>query len=117
MTTFSQKFNDLVKVTLSEQQRLKTETESKINDENIQDMDESAKSQNFFQDINSNGKKYTTTRIKSRNFISNIAYVGNNKEDYYNKNFILDVYLLLAKNLNPFSLDRKLADKTKHEMI
>ena len=80
-------------------------------------MDESAKSQNIFQDINSNGKKYTTTRIKSRNFISNFAYVGNNKEDYYNKNFIFDVYLLLAKNLNPFSLDRKLADKTKHEMI
>ena len=117
MTTFNQKFNDLVKVTLSEQQRLKTETESKINDENIQDMDESAKSQNFFQDINSNGKKYTATRIKSRKFVSNIAYVGINKEDYCNKNFIFDVYLLLAKNLNPFSLDRKLADKTKHEMI
>ena len=52
-----------------------------------------------------------------RNFLSNIAYVGINREDYYNKNFIFDVYLLLTKNLNPFSLDRKLADKTKHEMI
>ena len=62
-------------------------------------------------------KKYTTTRIKSRNFLSNITYVGINKKDYYNKNFIFDVYLLLTKNLNPFSLDRKLADKTKHEMI
>ena len=63
------------------------------------------------------GKKYTTTRIKSRKFLSNIAYVGVNKEDYYNKNFIFDVYLLLTKNLNLFSLNRKLADKTKHEMI
>ena len=62
-------------------------------------------------------KKYMTTRIKSRNFLSNITYVGINKKDYYNKNFIFDVYLLLTKNLNPFSLDRKLADKTKHEMI
>ena len=62
-------------------------------------------------------KKYTTTRIKSRNFLSNITYVGINKKDYYNKNFIFDVYLLLTKNLNPFSLDRNLADKTKHEMI
>ena len=43
--------------------------------------------------------------------------MGTNKEDYYNKNFIFDVYLLLTKNLNPFSLDRKLADKTKHEII
>ena len=46
-----------------------------------------------------------------------IAYAGINKEDYYNKNFIFDVYLLITKILNPFSLDRKLADKTKHEMI
>ena len=81
-------------------------------------MDESAKSQDFFQDYdNTIGKRYTTTRIKSRNVLSNIAYVGINKEDYYNENFVFDVYLLVTKNLNPFSLDRKLADKTKHEMI
>ena len=83
----------------------------------MQDMDESAKSQDLFQDNNAIRKKYTTTRIKSRNLLSNIAYVGINKEDYYNKNILLDVYLLLTKNLNPFSLDRRLADKTKHEMI
>ena len=38
-------------------------------------------------------------------------------EDYYNKNSIFDVYLLLSKNLNSFSLNRKFTDKTKHEMI
>ena len=80
-------------------------------------MDESATSQDIFQDNNAIGKKYTTTRIKSRNFLSNIAYAGINKEDYYNKTFKFDVYLLLTKNLNPFLLDRKLADKTKHEMV
>ena len=40
-----------------------------------------------------------------------------NKDDYYNKNFVSDVYLLLTRNLNPLSLDRKLADKAKHEII
>ena len=80
-------------------------------------MDKSAKSQDFFQDNNALGKRCTTTRIKSRNFLSNIAYLGINKEDYYNENFLFDVYLLITKNLNPFSLDRKLTDKTKHEMI
>ena len=80
-------------------------------------MDESATSQDIFQDNNAIGKKYTTTRIKSRNFLSNIAYAGINKEGYYNKTFKFDVYLLLTKNLNPFLLDRKLADKTKHEMV
>ena len=33
------------------------------------------------------------------------------------KIFTFDVYLLITKNLNPFSLNRKLADKNKHDMI
>ena len=86
-------------------------------EENIQVMDKSVKKQDFFQDNNALGKRYTTARIKSRNFISNIAYVSIIKEDYYNENFVFDMYLLITKNLNPFMLDRKLEDKTKHEMI
>ena len=96
MTTFNQKFNELVKVTLSQKQQIQDEINS---NENILDMDESAKSQDFFQDNNAIGKKYTTTCIKLRNFLSDIAYVGINKEDYYNRNFVVDVYLLLTKNL------------------
>ena len=107
-------FNELVKANLSERQQLDDQTDS---DENIQVVEESAKSQDFFQDNNALKKRYMTTRIKSRNSLSNIAYVGINKEDYYNENFIFDVYLLVTKNLNPFSLDRKLVEKNKHEMI
>ena len=107
-------FNELVKANLSERQQLDDQLDS---DENIQVVEESAKSQDFFQDNNALEKRYMTTRIKSRNSLSNIAYVGINKEDYYNENFIFDVYLLVTKNLNPFSLDRKLAEKNKHEMI
>ena len=117
MTTFSQSFNSLVEATLQvENKEIKTETETDNNNETI-DMDESAKNQDFFQDNKAIKVKYTTTRIKSRNFLSNIAYVGINKEDYYNKNFIFHIYLLVTKNLNPFSLDRKLAHKTKYEMV
>ena len=52
-------------------------------DENrqVMDMDESAKSQDFFQDNNAIKVKYPTTRRKSRNVLSNIAYIGINKED------------------------------------
>ena len=60
-------------------------------------MDESAKSPDFFQgnksSVEKTERKYTTTRIKSLNFLSNISYVGLNKEDFYNENFIFDVYL------------------------
>ena len=61
--------------------------------------------------------KYSPTRIKSRNFLSNISYTGINKTNFYNENFILDVYILLVKNLNLFSLQRKTPDKLKHEMV
>ena len=61
--------------------------------------------------------KYLPTRVKSRNFLSNISYNSVSKSDFYNENFILDVYILLVKNLNPFSLQRKISDKFKHEMI
>ena len=117
METFNQNLNELVKATWAEQQHIKTETTNETNDKNIHEMDESAKSQDFFQDNNAIGKTYTTTCTESRSFLSNIAYVGINKEYYYNRNLIFDVYFLLTKNLNPFSLDRKLADETKHEMI
>ena len=61
--------------------------------------------------------KYSTTRIKSRNFLLNIAYTGINKNDFYNESFILDVYVLIVKNSNPFSLNRKMSDKMKHKMV
>ena len=110
MTTFSigDRFNELVKDTLSEKQTLTEQTD------NVEMIDKSAKSQDFFQYNKPSERKYTTTRIKSRNFLSNIAY---DKEDFYSENFNFDVYLLVTKNLNPFSLDRKLGDKNKHEMI
>ena len=83
--------------------------------------DKSAKNRNFFQDNNAvkqeSNKPYTTTRIKSRNFLSNISCIGVTKQDFYNKNFVFDVYVLLTKNLCPFSLGRKISDANKHDMI
>ena len=56
------------------------------NSDNVQQkvIDGSAKSPDFFQDNKPSKRKYTTARIKSRNFPSNISYVGINKEDFYN---------------------------------
>ena len=61
--------------------------------------------------------KYSPTRIKSKNFLSNMSYTGISKNDFYNGNFILDNYVLIVKILNPFSLSRKVTDKTKHVMV
>ena len=114
-TRFNLKLNELVETALLGKDQ-KVKTEDKINETTVSNMEESAKSQDFFQDNNAIEVKYTATRIKSRFFLANIPYVGINKEDYCNKNFVFDVSLLLTKNLNPFSLDRKL-NKTKHKLI
>ena len=71
-----------------------------------QEHNESAKSPKFFQNNNAIEKRlkaHTTTRIKSRNFLSNISYVDINKEYFYIEHFIFEIYKLLVKNLNPFS--------------
>ena len=54
MTTFNQEFQKLVNATLLDRNQTKKET---TDDENIQDMDESAKSQDFFLDNNVIEKK------------------------------------------------------------
>ena len=83
-------------------------------------MDKTAKNRDYFQDnkssVEKHERKYTATRIKSMHFLLNI-YVGINKEDFYNKSFIFDVYLLITKIVNPFLLDIKLNDQNKHQMI
>ena len=76
MTTFNigEQFNELVKVTLSKKQALTEHA-----DGNIEMIGESVKKRVFFQSNKPSERKYITTRIKSRNFLSNIAYVGISK--------------------------------------
>ena len=66
MTTFyiNVQFDELVKAALSEKQELTEQT-----DNNLEMTDESAKSQGFFENNKPSERKYTTTRIKSRNFL------------------------------------------------
>ena len=84
METLSRGYNELVEEILTvEDPGLKKEPETEMGQEN-----KPAKSQDFFQNnkaANHQKIKYTTTRIKFRNLLSNIAYIRINKEDYYNK--------------------------------
>ena len=130
MEELRQNYNKLVEETLVvEDPRLeiKREEEERLVEMEEQKPEVSEKSQDFSQDnefvncqkirYTATRIKYSTTRIKSRNCLSNIAYTGISKEDLYNENLILDIYVLMTKNLNPFSHGRKLGDKMKHEMI
>ena len=120
MTEFSlnTEFENLVKAPLTDQKQQKQMEEMTMVLE--KNHDKSAKSPDFSQDNNAIMKKlftYTTIRIKLQNFLSNMSYVSINKEDFYNRNFVFDIKTLLTKNLYPFSLDTKLNDQKKREMI
>ena len=117
------KLRKFVNVRIQPEQRIRKVDKTEIRDQHLTEeeknnatiMRESAKNWNFFQNKNAilkkeNNKPYTTIRIKSRVFLSNISYVDVNEEDFYNKGFTFDVYSLVVKNLNPFSLERKTSD-------
>ena len=99
METLRQNYNKLVEETLTvEDPWLEKKTETEMEQENG-----SAKSQDIFQNNKvanhqkkKKKKKYTTTSVKSRNFLSNITYIGINKENYYNKNFIFSSFIISA---------------------
>ena len=62
--------------------RRKTSTDGQRERHTTRSNGRSAKSPNLFHDNNNSNKperKYTTTRIKSRKFLSNISFVGINK--------------------------------------
>ena len=78
------------------------------NEETLQTSEDLEKNQDFYPTEKSIIKrhrvkytatriKYYPTRVKSRHFLSNISYTGISKGDFYNENFILDVYICLSK--------------------
>lgn len=83
--------------------------------------DDSVKSKGLFQDNNAIENKtpvkpYITTRIKTRNYLPNVVYNGVVQEDFYNRNFVFEIYVLITKILSHFSIEQKIADQKKHEM-
>ena len=62
-------------------------------------------------------KPYTSSRIKTRNVLSNISYTGVKSEDFADNNFTFDTITLLTKTINPFSLERKIVDAKNRDII
>ena len=95
-------FQNLIKQALSQDNQ--EQVEKMTTPENC---NKSAKSPDFFQHNNAikmkfSIKLYRTTIIKSTKFLSNFLCVCINNEDFYNQNFVFDIYGLINKNLNPF---------------
>ena len=62
-------------------------------------------------------KPYTSSRIKTRNCLSSISYTGVKSDDFADNNFMFETITLLTKNINPFSLERKIVDAKNRDII
>ena len=68
----------------------------------------------IFIDSNQN---YSSTKIKARNFLTNVSYNRIPIADYKNKNFVIDCFTFLILYLNPLYLERKFESSTEREFV
>ena len=89
--------------------------------------------QNFFQDNNDIPEKklmekkakkankaktpYSTTKIKARNYLSNVAYRRICDKDLLNGNFLIDMLCYITMDLKPFFLSGTYFEQESRDMI
>ena len=77
----------------------------------------------FFQEDNDIQKKakttikYSHTKVKTRNLLTNVSYRRYKPEDLEKTNFVIDVFSFLTQNLNPTGLDRKLETPLERDYV
>ena len=62
-------------------------------------------------------KSYSSTKIKARNFLTNVSYNRITMADYRNVNFVIDCFTFMVLYLNPFYLERKFETNVEREFI
>ena len=62
-------------------------------------------------------KSYSSTKIKARNFLTNVSYNRVTIADYRNKIFVVDCFTFLVLYLNPFYLERKFETEVEREFV
>ena len=70
---------------------------------------ESQPDPDFFQDYNDvqpKKIKYSSTKVKARNFFTNVSYRRYNLKNE-KRSFYIDLFSYILSNLNPIGLDRK----------
>ena len=72
--------------------------------------------QNIFSDDKAI-KNYNNSKVKARNFLTNVSYTRIVAVDYKNKNFVVDCFTFLILYLNPFYLERKFESTIERDFI
>ena len=71
--------------------------------------------QNIFSD--DKAIKYNNSKVKARNFLTNVSYNRITAADYKNKNFVVDCFTFMIIYLNPFYLERKFESLIEREFV
>ena len=61
--------------------------------------------------------KYSSTKVKARNFLTNVSYTGIKDKDYQNRSFVIDIFSFLILYLNPFYLERKFESNIERDSV
>ena len=72
------------------------------------------------RDIFSNDKAFkidNNSKVKARNFLTNVSYNRIAKVDFKNANFVIDCFTFMIVYLNPFYLERKFESIIEREFI
>ena len=62
-------------------------------------------------------KSYNNTKVKARNFLTNVSYNRITTADYKNNNFVIDCFTFMILYLNPFYLERKFETNIERDFV
>ena len=62
-------------------------------------------------------RKYSATKVKTRNILTNLSYARINNLDFDNKSYVLDILTFIIQYLNVFLLDLKLETELEKNML
>ena len=62
-------------------------------------------------------KKYSSTKVKARNFLTNISYNGIKSKDYENRTFVIDIFAYLILYFNSYCITGKFETETERGYI
>ena len=62
-------------------------------------------------------KSYNNSKVKARNFLTNVSYNRITAADYKNKNFVIDCFTFMILYLNPFYLERKFETNIERDFV
>ena len=103
-----------------EQERKDMETLLSTFTESIEDQ----QNQNSSQDNKVVPKKvmkkradYSSTKVKTRNLLSNVSYRRLKQSDFNNQSSIIDILSFMVQNFNPINLDIKLEFEKERDMV